>query len=211
MNRKLDTYDELAVCLVGAAALATACVYDRLPARMPTHFSVHGTPNGWMAREWGAFLLPIVALVVWALLRFGGRLLPDTWRERQDASPMSIVGLLVAGLMVAVHALVLQASLSPVPHLSGSAFAVVGIFFVLLGQVLPRVRRNPFVGIRSVWTMTSDENWARTHRFAGYSMTAGGTLSALSALVGLAWLSAALILISAFLPFAYSWRLARRA
>ena len=44
--------------------------------------------------------------------------------------------------------------------------ASLGALFVMLGLVMPRVRRNPWVGVRTPWTLASDENWARTHRFA---------------------------------------------
>lgn len=39
--------------LVGVAALAirAVMVWDRLPARMMSHFDAHGTPNGWMSKS----------------------------------------------------------------------------------------------------------------------------------------------------------------
>ncbi len=40
-----------------------------------------------------------------------------------------------------------------------------------------RVRKNPFVGVRTYWTLTSDENWARTHRFAGYAFVGAALIS----------------------------------
>ncbi len=209
MTRKLDNLDLLACGLVGAAAVGTAAVYDRLPDPMPTHFDVHGAPDGWMPRAEGAFMLPLVALLLWALVRFGGRLLPREWRERMVASPLSAIGLLVAGMLVAVHALLLQAALAPVPRLGAGVWVLLGVFFVLLGQLLPRVRRNPFIGVRTAWTLTSDENWARTHRFAGYTMTVGGVLAVVAAVAGAPVLGLAFILAGALAPAVYSWRLAR--
>ncbi len=211
MNRKLDNLDLLSCGLVGAAAVGTAYVYDRLPDPMPTHFDAHGVANGFMPRAVGAFLLPATALGLWALLRFGGLLLPREWRERLAASPVSALALLVAGMLVALHALVVQAALAPVPRLGEGVWVLLGVFFVLLGQILPRVRRNPFIGVRTAWTLTSDENWARTHRFAGYAMTIGGALAVGAALAGAPMLGVGLIVTSALAPAVYSWRLAQRA
>jgi uncharacterized membrane protein len=211
MNRKLDNLDLLAFGLIGASAIGTAYVYDRLPDPMPTHFDLHGVPNGWMPRPVGAFLLPLVAVLAWALIRFGSRTLPREWRERQDASPVPAVGLLVAGMLAALQGLMVQAALSPAPRLGANVGVVLGVFFVLLGQLMPRVRRNPFIGIRTTWTLTSDENWARTHRFAGYTMTVGGLFTVVAALAGAMKLGVLFILAGALLPAVYSWRLARRA
>ena len=76
---------------------------------------------------------------------------------------------------------------------------------------MPRVRRNPWIGVRTPWTMASDENWARTHRFAGYTMTGGGLCAVVAALAGAPAVGLAFILVGSFAPAVYSWRIARRA
>ena len=211
MNRKLTTLDLLAAGALGASAIGTAWVYDRLPDPMPTHFNLHGLPNGWMPRAVGAFILPAVGALVWALVRFGGRLLSREGRERLTTSPVAAVGLLVAGMLAAIQWLVIDAALMPSPRLGSGVWLVLGVFFVLLGQVLPRVRRNPFIGVRTAWTLSSDENWARTHRFAGYTMSGAGALAVLAALVGAPAVGLACVLMGALAPAVYSWRLARCA
>lgn len=211
MKRRIDRLDLLAFGFIGASAVATAAVYDRLPDPMPTHYDLHGAPNGWMPRPIGAFLLPIMAVFIWALVRFGSGMLPPAWRERLESSPLSTVGLLVGGFLAALQAVMLQGALATPPHLGGGVWMIVGAFFVLLGLVLPRVRRNPWIGVRTPWSMTSDENWARTHRFAGYTMTAGGALAMLAALAGAPMAGLSFILVGAFAPLLYSWYIARTA
>jgi uncharacterized membrane protein len=211
MTRKIDRLDLLAFGLVGASAVGTAAVYDRLPDPMPTHFDLHGVPNGWMPRPIGAFLLPVSALLLWGLVRFGSRLLPPAWRERLDASPLSAIGVLVSGFLVVLHALLIQAALMPVPRLGAGLWWVLGAFFVLLGLILPRVRRNPWIGVRTPWTLASDENWAKTHRFAGYTMTLGGGAAIVAAMAGVPMLGLVFILGGALAPAVYSWRIARDA
>lgn len=211
MNRKMDRLDLLAVGLAGASAVATAAVYDRLPDPMPTHFDAHGVANGWMPRAIGAFILPIAAIGVWTLVRFGGGLLPPAWRERLEASPVSSVGLLLNGLLAALQGLMIRAALMPVPRLDGSLWWALGAFFLLLGLIMPRVRRNPWIGVRTAWTLASDENWAKTHRFAGYTMTLGGGAAVVASMAGVPALALAFILAGALAPAFYSWRIARSA
>ncbi len=43
-------------------------------------------------------------------------------------------------------------------------FTGVGILFIILGNYLGKVRKNFFLGIRTPWTLASDEVWNRTHR-----------------------------------------------
>ena len=51
--------------------------------------------------------------------------------------------------------------------------------------VIPRVRRNRWVGVRTPWTLASDRVWTETHRLAAYLFVATGVLGLLSILIGL--------------------------
>src|SRR5262249_18280119 len=155
MNRRIRGLDLLSFGMIGASAIGTAAVYDRLPDPMPVHFDAHGNPNGWMPRAIGAFLLPVMATLVCALVRFGAGILPNEARARMESSPVAAVGTLVAALLSTLQALMLQAALAPVPRLHGGVWLLLGAFFVLFGLISPRVRRNPWIGVRTPWTLAS--------------------------------------------------------
>jgi uncharacterized membrane protein len=198
-----------AAVLVGAFA-ATAVVYDRLPDPIPTHFDLNGRANGWMPRAIGAWCLPVLAVGVVGLLRFGSHLLPSGWRERLEASPIRIASLATAAVLTSTHVLILRASLSAVHHLGSAIWVVVGGLFVVLGLILPRTRRNPFFGVRTAFALASEENWARTQRVGGYSMTLGGLVTLFAGLVGSPAAALAAILVSGLVPILWSWIIARR-
>jgi uncharacterized membrane protein len=87
---------------------------------------------------------------------------------------------------------------------------IVGAFFVTLGLVTPKIRRNPWVGVRTPWTLSSDENWARTHRLAGYVLVTAGALMVVAVVAGYASAVPGLIAASVVVPIVYSFVLARR-
>ena len=199
---------------VGALLLTfalTAVVYARLPDPMPTHFAASGRPNGWMPRAYGAWLVPFTSLGLAALIRFGGHLLPPDWRARLEASPVRALTMMTVVFLSAVHLLVLHAALSPAKTLGSTVvWLLLGVFLVVLGQILPRTRRNPFIGVRTAWTLTSDENWAQTHRVAGYAFTLGGAAVAVSGWLHAPGLGGAALTVAVLAPILWSWRLSRR-
>lgn len=209
-SRRLDRADALTIALLAGATLMTAAVYQRLPAEVPVHFDIHARPDGWLPRAVGAWMGLGFAFGLAALLRFGSRLMPPAWRERMRASPMRAVTALTTALLVMLQMIILHASLHPDAALAPVLFGSLGLFWLLLAQLLPRVRRNPFVGIRTTWTITSDENWARTHRFAGYVMSAGGLVAVIAAFSSAPAVAVVAILVSALVPVVYSYVLARR-
>ncbi len=207
---KTKLFDHLAVGTIAATTLLTAVLYARLPAQVPTHFNVHGVADGWMPRAVGAWLLPATAFTMWLLVRFGATLLPALWRARMQASPMSLVGALLALLFSLIQCVVLYAALHSGESVGGALGLALGAVWLCLGLVMPRIRRNPWVGVRTAWTLSSDENWARTHRFAGYTFVAAGVVAVLAVPIGLPRLAPFAIVASAVLSSVYSFVLARR-
>ena len=199
--------------VIGLTAALTAAVYDRLPERMATHFDLEGNANGWMSRAMGAWFAPVLAFGLWALLRFVPRILPQTERKRLGASSAALVALLTTVFLAAVHVLILYVALIPGASLSRAVWVVLGAFYVAMGLALPRFKRNALIGIRTPWTLTSDENWARTQRLGGYSMVLGGLVAAASGVFGGVTggvLAIGALIVSALVPAAYSLVLARR-
>lgn len=208
--RKSPVVDLFTLLVVLGAFVMTALLYDRLPDPLPVHFDLNGQPNGWMSRAAGAWLVPALEVLVVALLRFGGYLLPRGWRERLEASPVRALALVTALLMTTAHVVVLRASLSPLPHLGNAIWLLVGAMFVVLGILLPRTRRNPFFGVRTAFALASDENWAHTQRVGSWAMVGGGVVAIAAGLVGLPAVALAAILVSALVPAVWSWVLAKR-
>lgn len=42
-----------------------------------------------------------------------------------------------------------------------------GLLFAVIGNFMPKTRRNSTIGIKVSWTLASEENWNATHRFTG--------------------------------------------
>lgn len=207
-------WDVLAVGALGGALLATGLVYDRLPDPMATHFDLHGNPNGWMSRPWGAWFVPALALGLWALVRLLPAVLPRTEKKRLASSAaVPLVAALVAVFMAMVHLVILRVALVPGASVNRPVFLAIGALYVGLGLVMPRVKRNGLVGVRTPWTLGSDENWARTHRVAGYTMVVTGFLAGAAGAFGSATgagLAIAFLLVGGLVPAVYSLVLARR-
>jgi uncharacterized membrane protein len=81
----------------------------------------------------------------------------------------------------------------------------VSLFFVLLGNVMGKVRRNFYIGIRTPWTLASERVWVDTHRLAGRTMVASGVVGFLLAIVG-GWLvpAFAFLIAGVLFPVLYS-------
>ena len=89
-----------------------------------------------------------------------------------------------------------------------------GLMFLVLGNILPKVRQNNTIGIKIKWTLENEQNWNATHRFSGRLWVVGGILCMACALhpesdVALGIFTVD-VLVLAFLPMIYSYRYYRR-
>jgi uncharacterized membrane protein len=197
--------------LLVAATVASALVWSRLPESMPTHFDLSGTPNGFMPRAWGASFGPVVGLCIWAFVHVVGRFSPAA-KAKVPAGAIAFVAFLTAALMVAIHLVILHAALAPTAYVMRPLWMILGAFIFVLGLIMPRLRQNGVAGIRTAWTLGSQEVWARTHRLAGYTMAVGGMVTFVAGVVGGSAAGAVALVamvVSSVVPAVYSFVLAR--
>jgi uncharacterized membrane protein len=121
--KRLTTADAATLALFFGTCALTAKVYSSLPAVMPTHFDLRGVANGWMPRQVGAWILPVVALVTAVVVRLGALALPPAWKERLARSPTDMVALLVAAFMTALQCVLLYAAIAKPPSTTAAVLA----------------------------------------------------------------------------------------
>jgi uncharacterized membrane protein len=62
-------------------------------------------------------------------------------------------------------------------NVSYVVIAMIGLLFIALGFILPKLKRNFMFGIRTGWTMSSDTVWDKTHKIGGILFTALGIVT----------------------------------
>lgn len=194
--------------LVLAALAAVVVTYPGLPERIPLHWNAHGAVDGygprWMLLVVGPGAM-ILEIAIFALLpalspkRFG--------LESFNATYLRLM-LVAVAFPAYVLAIVLGAALTGHLDVSGAILGGLSVLIVFIGNVMGKVRRNFFIGIRTPWTLASERVWYDTHRLAAKSMVISGLASFAAALWGglagtLAWV--ACVLAGVTIPVAYSF------
>jgi len=86
--------------------------------------------------------------------------------------------------------------------------AIIGgvcLLLALLGNLMGKVRRNFYIGVRTPWTLANERVWNATHRFAGKTLVAGGLAGLALTVAGLnGWPVMVALLAGALIPVGYS-------
>jgi len=169
--------------LIIAAMAISIYMYPSLPDRVPTHFGLDGQPNGWSSRIFGAWLVPVIMAFVWLILRLAPHIDPRKENYEKFRGVYEVVVVAILAFMLVMHIVVLKSATGAHIPMDRFVFVGVGALFMVMGFTLPRVQSNWFIGIRTPWTLTSDESWDRTHKVGGTLFVLLGVLSIISSLL----------------------------
>ena len=200
----------LGLLIVIAGLVYAGAVSPSLPDRVASHWDANGRVNGSLPKPWGVFALPILMALLWLLFLVLPRISPRGFEMRSFDRAWGIITVAVLAFLLFIEILTLRAargaSLSP-----RLVVGAVGVLFAVIGASIGKTTRNFFAGIRTPWTLASDEVWNRTHRLASRVFVIAGAGVVASALVGLGlWTMMAILFAGTLVPVVYSYFLYRR-
>jgi uncharacterized membrane protein len=195
------------------AALVGATAWPRLPARVVTHWGASGQPDGTSSRLMLVLLVPLIGLALAVVFSVLPRIDPRRANYRLHGGTYWFVANLLLVFLGAVHLITIGVNLGWVHDVTALISGSLGLLFILMGNVLTRVRPNWFIGVRTPWTLSSDTVWRETHRLAGYLFVGAGmvTLAAAALLPAMALgIMLGAVLVTAVVSVGYSYLLWRR-
>ncbi len=182
-------------------------MWGELPEKVPTHFGLDGSPDGWNSKGFAVFGLPLLVLALhWIAVLATEK---DNKNKDQNPKVLTLVLWICPLLCVGVSGLTYSWALGKEVNVKTVLLLILGVIFVAIGNYLPKCKQNRTVGIRIKSTLSSEENWNATHRFAGRIWFFGGLSMVLCAflpnIAAIIILSIA-VLIMLIAPWIYSLR-----
>jgi uncharacterized membrane protein len=155
--------------------------YPRLPERVASHWNAAGVVDGYMSRFWGAFLMPVVISAMAMLFLLLPKIDPLKANYEKFRRYFDGFIILIMLFMGYIHGLSIAWNLGIYFNFSFAMLPPMAILFYGVGVLTQNAKRNWFVGIRTPWTLSSDEIWDKTHQLGGRRQavqSGGGLLSA---------------------------------
>ncbi len=169
----------LPLLLILTAVISSFYFYARFPEQVPIHWNIAGQPDNWGGRATAAFLFPAIVIGMYLLFLLLPLIDPKKERYRQFRKVYHVFKTVLILFMVAIYFI---SSLNALGYnLSVELWVpiLVGLLFIILGNYLAKIKPNWFMGIRTPWTLSSEEVWNKTHRLGGKIFILGGILMAI--------------------------------
>ena len=201
----------IASLLTLAPMIIGAVIWERLTELMPTHWGFNGEADDYSSKGFTVFGMPLIFLaLLWICLIVTSM---DKRNKSQNPKIESIVIWIVPILSCTIAAATYCTSLGIEIMVTNIVFSTIGAVVLILGNYMPKCKQNSTIGVRLKWTLESEENWSRTHRFAGIIWFICGIL-----LIACGFLPTKIavfavlpiILFSVFAPIIYSFALHKK-
>ncbi|HJC41390.1 MAG TPA: SdpI family protein [Candidatus Intestinimonas pullistercoris] len=159
--------------LAAVPPVLLALCWGGLPDRVPVHWGLDGAVT--YGARWELVVPALLPLLLLALLRFLPRLDPRRKSYARFQREYDGFALALTLFLLALNAVTLVESLRPGTISVGRAVLVgVGVLFAWVGNLLPRIKSNFFMGFKTPWTLSDPDVWNRTNRLGGILMFALG-------------------------------------
>lgn len=140
-----------------------------LPAKIPAHYNFKGEITRWGTSQ-ELLIMPLITLLSWPIFLFIYHLVSKKEKEKAGIALLKMAALCITLFTFLNIAMVLDALKSAgVPwlssfHSSNFFFLSFGIFLLFCSKLLPGLERNSTMGVRTPWTLASDQQWLMGQR-----------------------------------------------
>ena len=142
--------------------------------KIPIHYDIAGNVDRWGSR-YEIFILPLATFLMSGFLlwmqKFAAKQ-ESQGNNNEKYIDMTIIVCLI--IFNVINIMIIYSGLAKLEKLEfkglGLAeiiFGLTGLLFIVLGNKMPKLKRNSLVGLRTKWSMANDLVWKKSQRLGG--------------------------------------------
>ena len=159
-----------------------AYLWSSLPEKIPIHWDYKGEINGWGTKYSLLGLIFLLPVFTYVLMLAIPKIDPKKRIELMGGKYYQIKFVLVLFMSV-LSLFIIYSSKSQTISSPIMVFVLIGLLFMALGNYFKVIKQNYFLGIKTPWTLESEEVWKLTHILAGKLWIVGGLLIVILSLI----------------------------
>lgn len=141
--------------------------YANSPATVASHWNFQGKVDGYSSRAFGSFFFPGLLIGMYLLFLIIPNLDPKKERYEEFLKTYNIFRYLIIGVLAIVYVATGIYNIGYQINIGIIVATVIGLMMIVLGNYMGKIKKNWFMGIRTPWTMSSENVWNKTHRVGG--------------------------------------------
>lgn len=209
--KKITRFKLESILIIWIPILIAIFFWNKIPNRLPTHFNSQMVADSWSSKTVALILLPIILTIVQLFL------IIVISKDPKNKNIQSWIQKLVFSIMPVLSVIIFSLTILNGTHSSFSSKSqgnylsmVLGIIFIILGIILGKIQSNHTIGIRTPWTLHSEENWNKTHKFGKKVYIIGGMAMIIASFIPIKIIFISILVLTVLVPFIYSYLLYKK-
>lgn len=191
-----ETTDSIVHDLVIAAVpfLVYTSVYRSLPSKIPVHYSFDGIVDRFASKlSVEALLLCSLGYCGCLLGVFLRKMVLAMEKTQENSNTQTTAKLMTynqtfltiffSALSLYFISVMLQNSIPDTFFILRTAYLVLSVLFIIIGNYLPKLKINRVSGVKTKYSQSSDDAWMRSQRFGGRLLAIGGSAGLIVCLI----------------------------
>ena len=178
-------------------------LWNRLPEQIPSHWGINGEVDGWSSKPFAVFGFPAFLIAIHWVCVLASQI--DPKRKNYHPAMFQLVLWICPVISLITNTMVYVFALGYALRVEIIMPLLVGLMFIIVGNLLPKCRQTYTMGIKLPWTLENEENWNMTHRFGGKVWVLGGVVTMATAFLGSFWILVGILIVMVAAPTIYSY------
>lgn len=162
--------------------LAVIAALQFLPDQIPAHFDINGNADRW-GSKYETLVFPVSTVIFGSIMLITAKLSSkaEDGGKGNNEKICILTGIFALAIFNAMTVYFLYADFISAENLSAISvdinsviFAVIGIAMIVLGNSMPKLRKNYIIGLRTNKNLDNEDIWKKSQRFAGLCLIIGG-------------------------------------
>lgn len=174
--------------------LVYASIYRSLPSEIPVHYSFDGIADRFASKlSVKALLLCSLGycgLLLGVLLRKMVLAMGKTQENNNTQTTAKLMAynqtfltIFFSALSLYFISVILQNSVPDTLFILRTAYLVLSVLFIIIGNYLPKLKKNSVSGVKTKYSQSSDDAWMKSQRFGSRLLVIGGITSLIVCLI----------------------------
>lgn len=164
--------------------LITLSTLPFLPSQVPAHYDATGAVTRY-GSKYESLIFPLLIIPFGYFMLYMGKLASkdETNQNNNNEKVVVVTGIMTLILFNVMTGFFLYTDFAQVENLNTISldlskvfFSILGIFMIVIGNIMPKCKKNSMIGLRTKWSMSSEVNWKKSQKYGGISFIVSGIL-----------------------------------
>jgi len=156
-----------ALLIIIATIALSYWAYPQLPATVASHWNFQGEVDGWMSKNFHSIFFPALLVVMYLGFLIMPYIDPQKERYAEFANVYRLMRDASLFILLGVFTVATFYNLNYSLNVGAIVAGLIGALMIIMGNYFGKIKRNWFIGIRTPWSLSSENVWNKTHRLGG--------------------------------------------